>query len=68
MRTTYLGQYTDEHADELLAALDRAGIVHWEKRSGRFTRFAFAGEWGVRVFVEADRLDDARRIAEAITS
>lgn len=64
MRTVYLDQYTDEHAEKIATAFDTAGIPHWEKRSGRFTRLLFAGEWGVRMFVPADRVDEARTIAE----
>lgn len=66
MRTVYLDQYTDEHAEDILAAFDDAGIVHHHKRSGGFARFIFAGEWGVRIFVEEERADDARRIAERV--
>lgn len=66
MRTVHLAQYTDEHADAIVAALDRAGIAHWEKRSGRWTRLFFAGEWGTRVFVDADRVGEARAIAERV--
>jgi hypothetical protein len=67
MRTVYLDQYTDENADAILQALDEAGIEHWEKRSGAFTRIVFAGDWGVRIFVDAERLEEARRLAETVT-
>jgi hypothetical protein len=66
MRTVYLMQVTDENADAVLAALDEAGIAHWEKRSGGLTRFFFAGEWGVRIFVDTSRVDEARVIAEQV--
>ncbi len=67
VRTVHLDQFTDEEAEPLLVALDRAGIHHWEKRAGGLTRFFFAGEWGVRVFVDQERLDEARRIADEVT-
>ncbi len=66
MRTVYLDQYTDEHAEDILEELDRAGIVTHIKTSGWLTRFLFAGEWGVRIFVDADRVDEARRIADRV--
>ncbi len=66
MRTTYLDQFTDDHADRVLDALDRAGIGHWEKRSGQWTRLLFAGDWGVRVFVDADRIEEARAVAARV--
>lgn len=64
MRTVHLGQFTDENADRVLEALESAGIAHWEKRAGGFSRFFFAGEWGVRVFVDAERHDEAIAVAD----
>lgn len=66
MRTVYLDQFTDDHAEDIVAALDDAGIVHYQKRSGGFARFIFAGEWGVRIFVDEERVDEARRIADRV--
>lgn len=66
MATTYLGQFTDENADRVAAALDDAGIGWSAKSSGGFTRLVFAADWGVRIFVDEDRLDDARTLAEGI--
>lgn len=66
MRTVHLGQFTDENVEPVLDALEDAGIGHWEKGSGRFTRFFFAGEWGVRVFVDAERLDEAEEIVDGV--
>lgn len=66
MRTVYLDQYTDEHGEDILEALDDAGIAFHTKSSGPFMRMLFAGEWGVRIFVDADRVDEARRIADRI--
>lgn len=67
MRTVYLDQFTDENADAVLDRLEAAGIHHWVKRSGAFTRVVFAGEWGVRIFVDADRIEEARRLADEVT-
>lgn len=64
--TVYLGQFTDENAEAIAARLEELGIVWWWKRSGMFGRFFFAGEWGVRLFVEEDRLDEAEGIAEEV--
>jgi len=62
--TVYLGQFTDEHAEAIAGALEEAGIVWWHKRTGRFVRTLFAGDWGVRLFVDEARLDEAREIAK----
>jgi hypothetical protein len=40
--------------------------VHWAKRSGGLTRLLSAGDWGTRLFVDADRLEDARRLAAEV--
>lgn len=66
VRTVYLGQFTEDHAARIAAALDRAGITWWAKRSGRLIRLLFVGEWGVRLFVAADALDRARAIVERV--
>ncbi len=62
MRTVQLGQFTDDNAERVAEALEAAGIVWWHKSSGRFVRILSAADWGVRVFVEADRLDEAREL------
>lgn len=65
MRTVELAQLTEEHAELVVAALEAAGIVWWVKAPGRLTRLLSAADWGVRVFVDADRLDEARTLARA---
>lgn len=57
--TVYLGQFTDENADRITDALDAAGIEWSAKSSGAFVRFIFAADWGVRLFVDTDRTDEA---------
>ena len=61
--TVYLGQFTHDSAERIAAALEDRGIAWWQKQSGAFARFVFAGEWGVRLFVAADREHEARQIA-----
>lgn len=68
MRTVLLGQFSDEQAAVLLARLDAAGIDRWHKGSGSLMRWLDASSWGVRVFVDADRLEDARAIAREVSS
>lgn len=67
VKTTYLGQYTDEHAETIAAALEEAAIDWWHKKSGRLVRTLFAGDWGVRLFVDEVKLAEAREIAKKVT-
>lgn len=60
--TVYLGQFGEDRAQAIAAALDRAGIVWWQKAAGRLTRFLFAGEWGVRLFVDESKIEEVREI------
>ncbi len=62
LRTTYLGQFEWERANAIAGAFEQAGIAWKYKQAGRFTQFFFAGEWGVRLFVDASKLEEARRI------
>jgi hypothetical protein len=66
MRTVLLGQFTDEHAQAIAARLDAAGIVWWHKGAGSLVRWLDAASWGTRLFVAADRLDEARTIAQQV--
>jgi hypothetical protein len=61
--TVYLGQYTHEHANAIAAELEEAGIVWWFKNPGTVSYVLF-NEWGPRLFVDRDRLEEARAIAE----
>lgn len=65
-QTVHLGQYLDENAERIMDALHDAGIEHWAKVTGRIARAVFGGDWGTHVFVDEDRLDEAREIATAI--
>jgi hypothetical protein len=64
--TVYLGQFTWAHANAIAERLEQAGIVWWHKQAGPFVRFFFAGDWGVRLFVEKTRLEEARQLAESV--
>ena len=64
--SVYLGQFTWEHSNVIAEELEKAGIAWSYKQAGGITRALFAGDWGVRLFVEKERLEDARRIAAAV--
>ena len=66
LRTTYLGQFTHEHAEQIAGALEEAGISWTYKQFGRLTKLFFAGEWGVRMFVDATRVEEARTIVSRL--
>ena len=65
-RSVYLGQYTDEVANAIAGRLEEAGIAWSYKQAGFFTRIYFIGEWGTRMFVESERLGEARVIAQEV--
>lgn len=67
VRTTYLGNYAWATANDIAGALEEAGIFWWCKNPGTFTRVLFA-EFGVRMFVDQARLDEAREIARGIVA
>jgi hypothetical protein len=60
--TVYLGQFTWEHANAIAADLEDAGIAWWCKNPGTIS-YVFFREWGPRLFVERDRVEEARGIA-----
>ncbi len=66
VKSVYLGQYTDEVANVIAEELEQAQIGWSYKQPGFFTRAFFAGEWGTRMFVEEDKLMDARTIADRV--
>ena len=63
--TVYLGQFTNEHANKIAEELERAGITWWAKNPGTLS-YVFLMEWGARLFVDEERLEDAREIARRI--
>ena len=64
--SVYLGQFTWEHSNLVAEQLEKAGIAWSYKQAGAITRLLFAGDWGVRLFVEKERLEEARQIAAAV--
>lgn len=63
--TVHLGQFTREHANQIAGELEEAGITWWFKEPGFFSQI---WEWGVRLFVDRDRLDEAKAIADRVTA
>lgn len=63
VRTVHLGQYTHEHANEIAGELEQAGIVWWYKQPGFISS---VWEHGVRLFVDRDRVDEARAIVDRV--
>ena len=61
--TVYLGRYTWDHANDIAEELEKAGIVWWYKQPGFLSQ---AWESGVRLFVDRERLEEAREISDRI--
>jgi hypothetical protein len=61
--TAHLGQFTRDHANTIAGRLEEAGIVWWYKEPGSISRL---WEHGVRLFVDRDRLAEARSIAATV--
>ena len=63
VRTVHLGGYTHEHAEAIAAQLEEAGIVWWYKAPGYLSQI---WESSVRLFVDRDRLEEAKAIAHRV--
>ncbi len=63
IRTVYLGEYTHEHAEAIAGRLEEAEILWWYKAPGVFSQI---WEHGVRLFVDRDRVEEARGIADRV--
>jgi hypothetical protein len=63
VHTVHLGAYTHEHAEAIAAELENAGIVWWYKAPGFFSQI---WERSVRLFVDRDRLEESRAIADRV--
>jgi hypothetical protein len=63
--TVHLGQYTRETANAIAGELEEAGIVWWYKEPGYISQ---VWEYGVRLFVDKQRLPEAKAIAERISA
>ena len=62
----YLGQFEDATAQRIAAALEEAGIAWSYKRFGGLVKLLFADDWGVRMFVDVTRVEEARRLVEGV--
>ena len=65
VETVHLGQFTDQHANDIAGELEKAGIVWWYKQPAYFSRL---WERGTRLFVDKARVDEARGIAQRVLS
>ena len=63
VHTVHLGAYTHAHAEKIAGELEKAGIVWWYKAPGFFSQI---WEHSIRMFVDRDRLDEAKAIADRI--
>lgn len=63
IRTVHLGQFTREHANAIAAELERAEIVWWYKEPGFISS---VWEHGVRLYVDRERLQEARAIVTRV--
>ena len=63
VKTVHLGQFTHEHAEAIAGELEGAGIVWWYKQPGYISS---VWEYGVRLFVDRERLDEARAIVDRV--
>ena len=63
IHTVHLGAFTHDHAEAIAGELEKAGIVWWYKNPGFFSQI---WERSVRLFVDKDRLVEARTIADRV--
>jgi hypothetical protein len=63
LMTVHLGQFTRESANEIAGKLEEAEIAWWYKEPGFFSRI---WEYGVRMFVDESRLEEAKGIAAEV--
>jgi hypothetical protein len=63
VRTVHLGEFLTPHAELIVEQLDTHGIVWWSKEPGPLSQI---WQLGVELFVDRDRLDEARQLADAV--
>jgi hypothetical protein len=63
VRTVHLGEFNAQHADLIAEQLEAHGIVWWSKEPGTLSRI---WQLGVELFVDRERLDEARELAAAV--
>ena len=61
--TVHLGQFTRETANDIAGQLEARGISWWYKEPGWLSS---VWELGVRLFVDRERLEEAREIAARV--
>ena len=61
--TVHLGHFDHETANAIAGELEDAGIVWWYKQPGWLSQI---WEVGTRLFVDRERLDEARAIVERV--
>jgi hypothetical protein len=61
--TVHLGQFDRESANAIAGSLEEAGIVWWFKEPGYLSQI---WEFGVRLFVDRDKLDEAKAIVDRV--
>lgn len=65
VRTVYLGEYTEAHANQIAEQLEADGVVWWAKEPGFLSSL---WEHGIRLFVDRTKVDQAKAVAERVTS
>ena len=63
VRTVHLGEFSAQHADLIAEQLEAHGIVWWSKEPGTLSRI---WQLGVELFVDRERIDEARELANAV--
>ena len=63
--TVHLGQFSRETANAIAGELEAAGIVWWYKEPGWLSA---VWEFGVRLFVDSARLEEAKAIADRLVA
>ena len=63
--TVHLGQFTRETANQIAGELEARGIVWWYKEPGWLSQ---VWEYGVRLFVDKERLPEAKEIADRVVA
>ena len=66
LRTVQLGQFEHDHAERICHDLEHAGIAWTHKEFGRLVRLLSAADWGVRLYVDSRRLDEAKAIVKRL--
>ncbi len=61
--TVHLGQFDRESANDIAGELEKAEIVWWFKEPGYLSQI---WEFGVRLFVDRERLEEAHAIVEKV--